>query len=1192
MSSVTRTDAQVASLKASFATLNATQAANILVTKELTEDQVESLLGLTALNEEEKEAIRLKWKSVAGSGAEATATNTLTFSWGNLTTAIWANIKAMWTWMTTTPLGIITLIVAGFAALIGAYDLLTTSIDEHIEKLQELDQEYETNESNLRSLQNELVATQQRITELESMDSLTLVEQGELAKLKETNSELVREVELLKQRNAEIAKEREKEAEEAWRKMSEVRSGLNPDYSTDVEYAEYLMRHIKQWDEQIDKLWADGVLDKTEQETEKRLSGMRDQFEEKLIEIRDIAAKINIDESNAFVDRIAAFLNPSYAFEQLQATIPDTVEASMSYIQDVVEESGGKLTDSADKLIRKLKQRDGFQDWVDSAINMGVITNDTNQSIWELIKAIGSIQSELKTTAIQVDLFAERLASDTDILNTALKNIEDGNIDAIFTSKNIDDILDKFPDLIDELKAYSDGLIDVEKLQNAFNNAIVDFDTDAICDGINDIIDAGETYGAKSNQVLQAVQNLEKTIPGLVDVLYDQETGHLKVSSSAMLSADAMYEAAKAAIEASRQAAMADLTHLTSQFNELAASATLAYGSVATGARIAREELMFQQTVGKNNGSSGTAISNGNQAIKELNDYYDNLLKSLASAKTKYQNTASSSKEKDAWKEAFEAEYKEHKHAVNMEKETLEEFYAWLESANQKYFANNKKYLDEYRTYTEEVFKGLRSLADDKFSDGEHLIFLWGKHGGKEDQIIAKYKELQAAAHDAAEEIRASMRAAGFSSEEIESSDAIQSLSRKWWEYQDAIQEVSKTFNEDMHDSLESLLDLTKDLIRHEKELEKDALKEQVDSYREIIDLKKEMLKLSERERNYAEEIEEKTAAIAKLQTRIDTLSLDDSRAALLERGALAEELAELQKDLADTQREHYLDTVEDQLDKELSDYEKAQDVKIDEIDDFLDNQEKLNQAALDRLEGMTSSTFDSLLSYAQAYTSTTRAELISMWEDAKKAAAEYGSFTQAFNQTTANDDGTYNIPSTAGRQQAIINEMRSNSLKWHTLSKEEQDEMYRNNPNKSLAKELEALTGRKIVLGSDGYWHYDTVSGEKVYTLHTGGVVGSDTIPTPKQDELFALLQKREIVLNETQQSNLWHMLSELAPLQMLKRSLSAVAGLRQEINSDTSPYIDASIHIDGSLPDDQMLSVLQKHERKIANMLFKHFK
>jgi len=151
------------------------------------------------------------------------------------------------------------------------------------------------------------------------------------------------------------------------------------------------------------------------------------------------------------------------------------------------------------------------------------------------------------------------LSDETTVLRDAMAKLDEGSAAFdkwIGSDDNLKSLLDKFPDLRDELEAYNNALAageDPQKafitLQRAMNAALQDFNTDAIYDGINDVVSACDTYGASSNQVLQAVQNLDRFIPGLVDKLYTEENGLLTVASGANFSAAAIYNAAKETIE-------------------------------------------------------------------------------------------------------------------------------------------------------------------------------------------------------------------------------------------------------------------------------------------------------------------------------------------------------------------------------------------------------------------------------------------------------------------------------------------------------------------------------------------------------------------------------------------------------------------------------------------------------------------
>lgn len=74
----------------------------------------------------------------------ATSEGGATLATGAFTTAIKANIKAMWTWMTTTPVGWITMLVGGVLGAVTAYNALTDSVEETKEKAEDLISTYKT----------------------------------------------------------------------------------------------------------------------------------------------------------------------------------------------------------------------------------------------------------------------------------------------------------------------------------------------------------------------------------------------------------------------------------------------------------------------------------------------------------------------------------------------------------------------------------------------------------------------------------------------------------------------------------------------------------------------------------------------------------------------------------------------------------------------------------------------------------------------------------------------------------------------------------------------------------------------------------------------------------------------------------------------------------------------------------------
>lgn len=79
------------------------------------------------------------------------------------------------------------------------------------------------------------------------------------------------------------------------------------------------------------------------------------------------------------------------------------------------------------------------------------------------------------------------------------------------------------------------------------------------------------------------------------------------------------------------------------------------------------------------------------------------------SSKKKSSSGSKSSTSSDPNKEAFQAEYDLLKHNLDMEYITEEQYYNGVQALNEKYFAGKEEYLDDYRKYEEEVYKGLKS---------------------------------------------------------------------------------------------------------------------------------------------------------------------------------------------------------------------------------------------------------------------------------------------------------------------------------------------------------------------------------------------------------------------------------------------------------------------------------------------------
>ena len=418
--------------------------------------------------------------------------------------------------------------------------------------------------------------------------------------------------------------------------------------------------------------------------------------------------------------------------------------------------------------------------------------------------------------------------------------------------------------------------------------------------------------------------------------------------------------------------------------------------------------------------------------------------------------------------------------------------------------------------------------------------------------------------------------------------------SEKWWDIQKEIYDLNKQIYESdqqiyeqrmetmqkSYDMLNDLVELEKDRIKQAGEDMIDNLQAEIDAYDEIINRQKESLELREREKSYEEEVSDAVDEIAKLQAQADALALDDSRSAQMQRAEILEQIAEKQKELEKTQHDYAIDNTQDALDEELDNFKDHYQERIDEIQEFLDDEKRLTDLAYHNIEQGGQETFNKLLEYCLKYTDISKRELTDMWTNAIAQAKEYGSIANALHGMSTEIDIYEN--GTPVSAQSTVDQMKENSKKWNSSNAAERERLQQE--NERLAKELSELLGVPVVRGNDGRWYYGKVGGTPVY--HSGGIVGN--APTIKQKEMMVLAEKGEMMLNEKQQNNV----ASLFSAALNRPDPSVIYGKIIKDNSDAQGKvvsIDASVTVQGGMVDDAVLNTITKNQRKVANILNK---
>lgn len=251
---------------------------------------------------------------------------------------------------------------------------------------------------------------------------------------------------------------------------------------------------------------------------------------------------------------------------------------------------------------------------------------------------------------------------------------------------------------------------------------------DSIQSAYDTLNSAVEEYNSNGGQLsIDTIQSLLS--------LSDEYLACLQVENGQLsLNADAMAQLAQAKLDEAQATAVTQaMTELQAIANGEAAQSTTNYitGNAALMSSLAQlsgsyegvaQAAMTAAQAQELSAQISAASAKDKTATENVMKGLDTKLKLIQSTKNtistgnfasiakKSSSSGSSSKSsKDELKEAFQAEYDLLKHNLEMEYITEEQYYNGVQALNEKYFAGKEEYLDDYRKYEEEVYKGLKS---------------------------------------------------------------------------------------------------------------------------------------------------------------------------------------------------------------------------------------------------------------------------------------------------------------------------------------------------------------------------------------------------------------------------------------------------------------------------------------------------
>lgn len=252
----------------------------------------------------------------------------------------------------------------------------------------------------------------------------------------------------------------------------------------------------------------------------------------------------------------------------------------------------------------------------------------------------------------------------------------------------------------------------------------------------------------------------------------------------------------------------------------------------------------------------------------------------------------STSKKEDVWLKEANEKIATLKHQYDMEQITEKQYYDNLLQLNNHYFQGKEQYLDDYRKYEAEYYKGIQKLREDdirsyldtverlykvhqneaqyindlqwafdnwsKMSDEQrktisdkimsaqsamseniitdikHQIKLLENRAATEEQLIEQYEKIQQQLHTEAERYRS----LGYDDDSVE----IQKLREDWLSYQADINKARESIHRRETNSIQSEIKLLEYQGGKEKELVEQYKKLQVEAYDQISRLKEQGL--------------------------------------------------------------------------------------------------------------------------------------------------------------------------------------------------------------------------------------------------------------------------------------------------------------------------------------------------------------
>ncbi len=877
----------------------------------------------------------------------------------------------------------VTLAVNG---LITGLDYLTHAHERAVEAVDNANQAYAENETELNNASSSLAQIEERLNTLNSIQNPSLADKEETAELERQREELTAQVALLKEKGEAL---KAKQAESGKELMDNLESeGLDSSYSKDGGKLS--------WWEKIGASMAQG---QTMQSASNMMLFDPDMAQQQMDMMDDMSMSAK-EYAEYWTDSLSTD-GLDRQSEQFQTVRDNLLNIAEEY-QKVAQSSDGAIGDAArekvnqityalgdaetraDLFNNKLGDNDAKDKLLDAAAageltaeNLAQIAGDDLAS--QLNSVSGSAQATVEQLAAmaqtgeQARSAAENLQTATASLAEANQKISDiegaVNSQRALNASEVSDLCAKYPELQQYVTATADGFAIEEGAMSLLSGATSQFSTGYIQAQIK----MSEAALAETQNRINLMQQ-EAGIMGSLDYA----TVASKTDKFVMTEHEFRRGNNSKGYESYEQYLASFLDSDLAASYEQSAKLQKAIEDAKKNLKLKQDYEKRAADTAKKNQTKST--SSGSTAYK--NEALDNELKRIEHLKAigKYEN------DELGYIKALE-NAKSRLTKKESERWQLEEkIYAARE-------AYEKQQLDDY--LDEISYKEAMGKYDDnqaqKIAD---LTYAYNK--------LAKKKE------------------------------DLRKLEQQIYKETKAYQEAEAKKAKDAADAIEDIVDMRMKYIRKEQELKKKALEDELDGYKKLYDAQAKALDKQKEADDYAKTAAKKRADIAEIETRLNELSADTSAASQREQAELRAELAEKQEDLEEYEKEQSIERQKEKLDEEYALLEEQNNAKIEKIDEFLDNEGAVRDQAMADIMTRSETVYQELMEWNAKYGDGINKTVTDAWKAATDALKTYGTQANAIkiSENPGDIKPPVKTPSAAAQQKPAASSGGSSAAK------------------------------------------------------------------------------------------------------------------------------------------------------------------